>query len=314
MSFHYVEKMTLCSSWQTSGKTIESNSIEITLLNRISKRTIFEVHNSPASNIRPINSFLPILSKSMTITSKEHSRIFSQGTLNVKDSLKTGFNVHLNTGVFFFSILLSPNCSQTLTYGSETSKKCELHVTKGKEKRRPAVRKVGTFWPKFDLKNAKTLAKIGRNVFYHIPLIPSVWRNLIFHLVLAASVPCWSAWSLPLHRLQTCTFLLLNWPHIAGIVLIVWKRERIKLMTTTHPVPPWTDSRFVLLLTSCEPLGKCCYVHTSLYVIERSFLNSFPTAWLVCDILLSWNFCSILSHFSTTVNKYFINYPPFLVS
>jgi len=73
----------------------------------------------PANNIRPINSFLPMLSKSITITSKEHSLIFSQGTLKLKDSLNTGFNVHVNIGVFLFSTLLSPNWSQTFTYGSK---------------------------------------------------------------------------------------------------------------------------------------------------------------------------------------------------
>jgi hypothetical protein len=59
-----------------------------------------------------------MLSKSMTITSSEHSRIFSHGTLKLNDSLKTGLSVHLNIGVFRFSIRLSPNCSHTLTYGS----------------------------------------------------------------------------------------------------------------------------------------------------------------------------------------------------
>lgn len=56
----------------------------------------------PANSIRPINSFLPMLSKSITITSKEHSLIFSHGTLKLKDSLNTGFNVHVNIGVFLF--------------------------------------------------------------------------------------------------------------------------------------------------------------------------------------------------------------------
>lgn len=74
---------------------------------------------SPANNILPINSFRPILSKSITITSKEHSRIFSHGTLKLKDSLKTGLRVQLKIGVFRFSTRLSPNCSQTFTYGSE---------------------------------------------------------------------------------------------------------------------------------------------------------------------------------------------------
>ena len=69
----------------------------------------------PANKIRPINSLRPILSKSITITSSEHSRIFSHGTLKLKASLNTGFNVHLKMGVFRFSIRLSPNWSQTLT-------------------------------------------------------------------------------------------------------------------------------------------------------------------------------------------------------
>lgn len=75
--------------------------------------------NLPANCIRPMSSLRPILSKSMTMTSSEHSLIFSQGTLNENASLNTGFRVHLNIGVFRFSILLSPNCSHTLTYGSE---------------------------------------------------------------------------------------------------------------------------------------------------------------------------------------------------
>lgn len=69
----------------------------------------------PASWMRPINSLRPMLSKSITITSNEHSRIFSHGTLNENASLNTGFSVHLNIGVFRFSILLSPNCNQTFT-------------------------------------------------------------------------------------------------------------------------------------------------------------------------------------------------------
>jgi len=69
----------------------------------------------PANNIRPINSFLPMLSKSITITSREHSRIFSHGTLKLNDSLKTGFNVQVNIGVFLFSTRLSPNWSHTFT-------------------------------------------------------------------------------------------------------------------------------------------------------------------------------------------------------
>lgn len=72
----------------------------------------------PANKIRPINSFRPMLSKSMTIISNEHSRIFSHGTLKLNDSLNIGFSVHLNIGVFRFSMRLSPNWSQTLTYGS----------------------------------------------------------------------------------------------------------------------------------------------------------------------------------------------------
>lgn len=72
----------------------------------------------PANNILPINSLRPILSKSITMTSNEHSLIFSHGTLKLNESLKCGFNVHLKIGVFRFSIRLSPNWSQTLTYGS----------------------------------------------------------------------------------------------------------------------------------------------------------------------------------------------------
>lgn len=58
----------------------------------------------------------------MTITSNEHSRIFSHGTLKLNVSLNTGFNVHLNIGVFRFSIRFSPNCSHTFTYGSVNRK------------------------------------------------------------------------------------------------------------------------------------------------------------------------------------------------
>lgn len=72
----------------------------------------------PANKIRPISSFRPMLSKSMTIISNEHSRIFSHGTLKLNDSLNIGFRVHLKIGVFRFSMRLSPNWSQTLTYGS----------------------------------------------------------------------------------------------------------------------------------------------------------------------------------------------------
>lgn len=82
----------------------------------------------PANSIRPINSFLPMLSKSITITSKEHSLIFSHGTLKLKDSLNTGFNVHVNIGVFLFSTLLSPNCSHTFTYGSTSKRILNLHL------------------------------------------------------------------------------------------------------------------------------------------------------------------------------------------
>lgn len=74
--------------------------------------------NLPANNILPINSLRPILSKSITMTSNEHSLIFSHGTLKLNESLKCGFNVHLKIGVFRFSMRLSPNWSQTLTYGS----------------------------------------------------------------------------------------------------------------------------------------------------------------------------------------------------
>lgn len=76
----------------------------------------------PANNIRPINSLRPILSKSITITSSEHSRIFSHGTLKLNDSLKCGLRLHLNIGVLRFSIRLSPNWSQTFVYGSENEK------------------------------------------------------------------------------------------------------------------------------------------------------------------------------------------------
>ena len=49
----------------------------------------------PVSEMRPMSSLRPMLSKSMTRTSREHSRIFSQGTLKVNVSLKTGSKVHL---------------------------------------------------------------------------------------------------------------------------------------------------------------------------------------------------------------------------
>lgn len=79
----------------------------------------------PASRMRPINSLRPMLSKSITITSSEHSLIFSQGTLKENVSLNTGFRVHLKTGVFLFSIRFSPNCNHTFTYGSETLRFCQ---------------------------------------------------------------------------------------------------------------------------------------------------------------------------------------------
>jgi len=68
-----------------------------------------------------------MLSKSITITSKEHSLIFSQGTLKENTSLNTGFRVHLKIGVLRFSTLLSPNCSHTFTYGSEIFKVFNLN-------------------------------------------------------------------------------------------------------------------------------------------------------------------------------------------
>lgn len=52
------------------------------------------------------------------MTSNEHSLIFSHGTLKLNESLKCGLRLHLKIGVFRFSMRLSPNCSQTLTYGS----------------------------------------------------------------------------------------------------------------------------------------------------------------------------------------------------
>lgn len=73
----------------------------------------------PAKRMRPISSLRPMLSKSITITSSEHSRIFSHGTLNENVSLKTGLRVHLKMAVLRFSIRLSPNCSHTFTYGSD---------------------------------------------------------------------------------------------------------------------------------------------------------------------------------------------------
>lgn len=82
----------------------------------------WEYNNLPASRILPINSFLPILSKSITITSSEHSLIFSHGTLNENESLKTGFKLHLYVGVLRFSMRLSPNWSHTFTYGSAKNK------------------------------------------------------------------------------------------------------------------------------------------------------------------------------------------------
>lgn len=100
-------------------------AFKLTLCNRraINNKKI----NSPASNIRPINSLRPILSKSNTMTSNEHSLIFSHGTLKLNESLKCGFKLHLKIGVFRFSMRLSPNCSQTFTYGSENGK-CLLFI------------------------------------------------------------------------------------------------------------------------------------------------------------------------------------------
>lgn len=85
----------------------------------LSRKKLYNIMNHlPASWMRPISSFRPMLSKSMTITNREHSLIFSQGTLNENASLKTGLSVHLNIGVLRFSTLFSPNCSHTFTYGS----------------------------------------------------------------------------------------------------------------------------------------------------------------------------------------------------
>ena len=49
----------------------------------------------PVREMRPMSSLRPMLSKSMTRTSREHSRIFSHGTLKVNVSLKTGSRLHL---------------------------------------------------------------------------------------------------------------------------------------------------------------------------------------------------------------------------
>lgn len=68
----------------------------------------------------PISSLRPTLSKSITETSSEASRIFSQGISKMNDSLYTGFRVRILMLVFFFSTLFPPNCSQIFTYGSET--------------------------------------------------------------------------------------------------------------------------------------------------------------------------------------------------
>lgn len=116
-------------------------------LSKLSKNTV------PASWIRPINSFRPMLSKSITITSNEHSRIFSHGTLNENASLNTGFRVHLNIGVFRFSILLSPNCNHTFTYGSKR---------KSREKREKKKLSV-VAWPQSQ--NIESLTWFSVNIF-----------------------------------------------------------------------------------------------------------------------------------------------------
>lgn len=68
--------------------------------------------------ILPISSFRPMLSKSMTITSRAASLSCSTGSVYSNFSSNTGFRLHLNTILFFFSTFLSPTCSQTFTYGS----------------------------------------------------------------------------------------------------------------------------------------------------------------------------------------------------
>lgn len=117
-------------------------------LSELSKNTV------PASWIRPINSFRPMLSKSITITSNEHSRIFSHGTLKENASLNTGFRVHLNIGVFRFSILLSPNCNHTFTYGSKRKSRVEK-----REKKKLSV----VAWPQSQ--NIESLTWFSVNIF-----------------------------------------------------------------------------------------------------------------------------------------------------
>lgn len=101
------------NAWKASNQKAQNDAFCVGVL------CMSTLYYLPANKIRPISSLRPILSKSITMTSSEHSRIFSHGTLKLNDSLNTGFSVHLNIGVFRFSMRLSPNWSQTLTYGSE---------------------------------------------------------------------------------------------------------------------------------------------------------------------------------------------------
>ena len=113
LTFIFASNLVLCIFSQLFHHKITRNTVAISIEIHTKKKKRQE--NLPASNIRPISSFLPILSKSMTITSNEHSLIFSHGTLKEKASLNIGLRVHLKIGVLRFSILLSPNWSQTLT-------------------------------------------------------------------------------------------------------------------------------------------------------------------------------------------------------
>lgn len=68
-----------------------------------------------------MSSLRPMLSKSMTITSKAASLNCSTGNVYSNFSSKIGFKLHLKTTLLRFSTFLSPTCNHTFTYGSENN-------------------------------------------------------------------------------------------------------------------------------------------------------------------------------------------------
>lgn len=77
---------------------------------------------------RPISSFDPMWSWSITEMESAVRRMRSQATLNTNDSLKLGSVVLCLVCVFCFSSFLPSYSSQTFTYGSEIHHK-QIHYT-----------------------------------------------------------------------------------------------------------------------------------------------------------------------------------------